>query len=98
MEMEKKNGETAMTGAIVIAVRVWIYKKPDTTQPFTIKATPVCNSKKTNITSKPDKMSRHEKELSIIYKYHDDCKKQFGKDTARQKALDWLNKKVSVPS
>ncbi|MEQ8192487.1 MAG: hypothetical protein ABRQ39_31265 [Candidatus Eremiobacterota bacterium] len=83
---------------IVIAVRVWSYKKPDNTQPFTIKATPVSNSKKTNITSKPDKMSRHDKELLIIYRYHDACQKQFGEETARQKAVDWLNKKVSVPS
>lgn len=83
---------------IVITVRVWIYKKPDTTQPLTIKATPVSNSKKTNVTSKPDKMSHHDKELLIIYRYHDTCQKQFGEEAARQKAVDWLNKKVSVPS
>ena len=83
---------------IVIAVRVWTYKKPDTTKSFTIKATPVCNTKKTNLTSMLDKTSRHNKELLVIYRYHDACKKQFGEDAARQKTVDWLNKKVSVPS
>ena len=79
---------------IVLIVKGMAYKKPDATQSFTIKATPVSNTKKTNLTPYPDKMSRHDKELSIIYKYHDDCKKQFGADKARQKTVDWLNNKM----